>query len=59
VSLLWITVKIIRGGGTEVFPGRVAYGVPLGCLAAAALLFGAYRHFGGRGPAESELSIDD
>jgi hypothetical protein len=59
VAVLWITVKIIRGGGTEVFPGRVAYGVPLAGLAAAALLFGAYRHFGGRGPGGSEVSIED
>ncbi len=48
--VLWIAAKIIRGGGTEVFPGRVAYGVPLAGLVACALLFGAYRHFGGRGP---------
>ena len=59
VAVLWITVKIIRGGGTEVFPGRVAYGVPLAGLAAAVLLFGAYRRLGGRGSGESELSIDD
>ena len=57
--VIWIAAKIVRGGGTEVFPGRVAYGVPLAGLAACALLFGAYRRFGGRGPGESELSIDD
>ena len=59
VAVLWITVKIIRGGGTEVFPGRVAYGVPLAGLAAAVLLFGAYRRLGVEGPGKSELSIDD
>ena len=48
--VLWIAAKIIRGGGTEVFPRRIAYGVPLAGLAACALFFGAYRHFGGRGP---------
>ncbi len=41
--VVWITTKIVRGGGTEVFPGRVAYGVPLAGLAACALLFAAYR----------------
>ena len=59
VAVLWITVKIIRGGGTEVFPGRVAYGVPLAGLAAAVLLFGAYRRFGGRGSGEGESSIEE
>ena len=39
----WSTVKIIRGGGTDVFPGGIAYGVPLAGLAACALLFAFYR----------------
>ena len=43
VATGWTTLKIIRGGGTTVFPGGVAYGVPLAGLAACALLFTLYR----------------
>jgi hypothetical protein len=43
LAVCWITAKILRAGGTEVFPRRLAYGVPLAGLAAAALLFAAYR----------------
>ena len=50
----WIAAKIIRGGWTEVFPRRVAYGVPLVGLAACALLFGAYRYAGGRGSGDGD-----
>ena len=50
VATLWIALKIVRGGGTEVFPRGIAYGVPLVGLAAAALLFALYR----RPPAEPE-----
>lgn len=46
LTIAWVTAKIIQGGGTEVFPAHVAYGVPLAGLAACALLFGAYRAAG-------------
>jgi hypothetical protein len=45
VATLWSALKIVRGGGTEVFPRGIAYGVPLAGLAAAALLFALYRRF--------------
>ncbi len=51
LAVLWIAAKILRGGGTEVFPRRIAYGVPLVGLAACALLFFAYRSGGDPGPA--------
>jgi hypothetical protein len=51
-TVLWVSGKILRGGGTEVFPRRVAYGVPLVGLAACALLLAAYRSAGGQGTAE-------
>lgn len=57
--VIWIAAKIIRGGGTEVFPRRVAYGVPLVGLAACALLFGAYRQAGGRGPEVGDRAETD
>ena len=43
VATGWSTLKIMRGGGTDVFPGGIAYGVPLAGLAACALLFAFYR----------------
>jgi hypothetical protein len=39
----WSAFKIIRGGGTDVFPRGITYGVPLAGLAACALLFAFYR----------------
>ncbi len=52
VATLWAGLKIMRGGGTEVFPRGIAYGVPLAGLAATALLFALYR----RPPADPEES---
>ena len=51
LAAFWITAKILRGGGIEVFPRRIAFGVPLVGLAACALLFYSYRSGGDPGPA--------
>ncbi len=42
-ALVWITTKIVRGGGTEIFPRRIAYGIPVACLAVCVLFVAGYR----------------